>query len=94
MIQYTSDSWTGCLLKKLGFDYSDSLIKFGMPDSIYGSSVAMSSNEKFRYQKLTTLKLIYCLRLINLKKTVQKRIAQDVVLLIDRNTNTSEFGRV
>ena len=55
MIQYTSDNWTGCLLNKLGFDYSDLFIKFGMPDNIYDSSIAMSSNVKFRYQKVSPI---------------------------------------
>jgi hypothetical protein len=55
MIQYTSDDWTGCLLNKLGFDYSDLFIKFGMPDNIYDSSIAMSSNVKFRYQKVSPI---------------------------------------
>ena len=55
MTRFNADNWYGCLLNKLGFDYSDLFIKFGMPDNIYDSSIAKSNDVKFRYQKISPL---------------------------------------
>jgi hypothetical protein len=50
MTRFYADNWYGCLLNKLGFDYSDLFIKFGMPDDIYDSSTTPNDGT-FRYQK-------------------------------------------
>jgi len=55
MTLYTADNWTGSLLNKLGFAYSDFFTKFGMPDNIYDSSIANSNNPAYRYQKVSPL---------------------------------------
>ncbi len=69
MTLYTTDIWDGCLLNKLGFAYEDLFSKFGLSDNIYDSSIAVSNNPAYRYQKvlpLTTNPLIDISSAINL----------------------------
>ena len=55
MRQITSDNFTGTLLYKLGFNYTDIFPKYGLPTNLYDYSKINSTDPNERYRKLKPL---------------------------------------